>query len=73
MERKGEVVDEEKIIEMWQQLYTREVGPLHQIKFLRIILDEGHLIKNHLTSVSIAVRALTGYHKWILSGTPVPK
>ncbi|KAF7133795.1 hypothetical protein CNMCM5793_005207 [Aspergillus hiratsukae] len=72
LERKGEVVDENKIIEMWEELYTREVGPLHQIKFLRIILDEGHMIKNHLTSVSIAVRALTGHHKWILSGTPVP-
>ncbi|GFF45695.1 DNA repair protein RAD5 [Aspergillus udagawae] len=72
LERKGEVVDENMIIEMWKELYTKEVGPLHQIKFLRIILDEGHSIKNHLASTSIAVRALTGHHKWILSGTPVP-
>ncbi|GAQ09582.1 hypothetical protein ALT_6903 [Aspergillus lentulus] len=72
LERKGEVVDEKKIIEMWKELYTKEVGPLHKIKFLRIILDEGHSIKNHLASTSIAVRALTGHHKWILSGTPVP-
>ncbi|RHZ74032.1 hypothetical protein CDV55_109135 [Aspergillus turcosus] len=72
MKRKGEVLDEKKIVEMWEELYAREVGPLHQIKFLRIILDEGHSIKNHLASTSIAVRALTGHHKWILSGTPVP-
>ncbi|KAF7158292.1 hypothetical protein CNMCM5623_003061 [Aspergillus felis] len=72
LERKGEVVDEKQIIEMWKELYTKEVGPLHKIKFLRIILDEGHSIKNHLASTSIAVRALTGHYKWILSGTPVP-
>ncbi|KAL3410005.1 putative SNF2 family helicase [Aspergillus fumigatus] len=39
------------------------------------VLDQkeiGHAIKNHLASTSIAVRALTGHHKWILSGTPVP-
>jgi hypothetical protein len=43
LERKGEVVDEKKIIEMWKELYTKEVGPLHKIKFLRIILDGKHL------------------------------
>lgn len=91
LKRRGEVLDEKKIVEMWEELYAKEIGPLHQIKFLRIILDgkllkiakfsfvtnclysEGHSIKNHLASTSIAVRALTGHHKWILSGTPVPK
>ncbi|PKX97366.1 putative SNF2 family helicase [Aspergillus novofumigatus IBT 16806] len=72
LKRRGEVLDEKKIVEMWEELYAKEIGPLHQIKFLRIILDEGHFIKNHLASTSIAVRALTGHHKWILSGTPVP-
>ncbi|KAF4169181.1 hypothetical protein CNMCM6936_009178 [Aspergillus lentulus] len=72
LKRRGEVLDEKKIVEMWEELYAKEIGPLHQIKFLRIILDEGHSIKNHLASTSIAVRALTGHHKWILSGTPVP-
>lgn len=50
LERKGEVVDENKIREMWEALYTREVGPLHRIKFLRIILDGKHLkiARSHL-------------------------
>ncbi|KAH1654810.1 hypothetical protein KXX16_000628 [Aspergillus fumigatus] len=73
LNRRGEVLDQKEIVEMWEELYAKEIGPLHQIKFLRIILDEGHAIKNHLASTSIAVRALTGHHKWILSGTPVPK
>ncbi|KAH3148564.1 hypothetical protein KXW80_009629 [Aspergillus fumigatus] len=70
LNRRGEVLDQKEIVEMWEELYAKEIGPLHQIKFLRIILDEGHAIKNHLASTSIAVRALTGHHKWILSGTP---
>lgn len=30
---------------MWEELYAKEIGPLHQIKFLRIILDGKHLKK----------------------------
>ncbi|OJZ84527.1 hypothetical protein ASPFODRAFT_720787 [Aspergillus luchuensis CBS 106.47] len=63
--------DDEKLSAWWDQSFDTEVGPLHKIKFHRIILDEGHTIKNHISSVSIAVRSLTGHYKWILSGTPV--
>ncbi|OJJ37130.1 hypothetical protein ASPWEDRAFT_182027 [Aspergillus wentii DTO 134E9] len=62
---------EKEITELWEQAYEEEVGPLHKIKFLRIILDEGHLIRNISSSTSIAVRALTGKYKWILTGTPL--
>ncbi|KAI2894614.1 hypothetical protein CBS76997_10591 [Aspergillus niger] len=65
------VADNDKLAAWWDQSYEDEIGPLHRIKFHRIILDEGHTIKNHLSSVSIAVRSLTGHFKWILSGTPV--
>jgi SNF2 family DNA or RNA helicase len=34
---------------------------------------EGHLIRNSESQVSIAVRALHGHFKWILSGTPLLK
>ncbi|PLB49011.1 hypothetical protein P170DRAFT_407934 [Aspergillus steynii IBT 23096] len=63
--------NEVKIREWWEEVYEKQAGPLHRIRFLRIILDEGHLIKNHLSQTSIAVRALTGHYKWVLSGTPV--
>ncbi|KAE8354396.1 SNF2 family N-terminal domain-containing protein [Aspergillus coremiiformis] len=67
----GQIVDGEKLREWWKETYEHEAGPLHQIKFRRIILDEAHIIKNHLSQISIAVRALTGHFKWVLSGTPV--
>ncbi|KAL2003529.1 hypothetical protein VTN02DRAFT_3514 [Thermoascus thermophilus] len=62
---------DKQIQEWWEDLYAREAGPLHRIKFRRIILDEGHVIKNPESKVSIAVRALVGRYKWILSGTPL--
>ncbi|RAK99458.1 putative SNF2 family helicase [Aspergillus ibericus CBS 121593] len=63
--------NDDKIQEWWNDFYEERIGPLHQIRFYRVVLDEGHIIKNHLSSVSVAVRALTGRYKWILSGTPV--
>ncbi|KAL4889395.1 SNF2 family N-terminal domain-containing protein [Aspergillus ambiguus] len=66
-----ELADPQKIKNWWTERFENEIGPLHRMKFLRIILDEGHVIKNHLSSVSIAVRALTAKYKWVLTGTPV--
>ncbi|KAJ9300587.1 hypothetical protein DTO271G3_1751 [Paecilomyces variotii] len=66
-----ELTTETEIQEWWEDAYKKHAGPLHQIKFRRIVLDEGHYIKNPESKVSIAVRALIGHYKWILSGTPV--
>ncbi|KAL5338555.1 SNF2 family N-terminal domain-containing protein [Aspergillus crustosus] len=68
---KKEIADEDDLWDQWMKEYDDRVGPLHQINFLRIVLDEAHIIKNRKSSVSLAVRALTGRHKWVLSGTPV--
>ena len=57
--------------EWWKDYYQKNVGPLHRIKFHRIVLDEAHLIKNHTSKTSIAVRALTGNFKWCITGTPI--
>lgn len=37
----------------------------------RIILDEGHNIRNPRTKMAIAVCMLTAERRWILSGTPI--
>ncbi|GAD98173.1 SNF2 family helicase [Paecilomyces variotii No. 5] len=66
-----ELTSESQIQAWWEDTYKKYAGPLHQIKFRRIVLDEGHYIKNPESKVSIAVRALIGHYKWILSGTPV--
>ncbi|KAJ1904458.1 hypothetical protein IWQ60_012442, partial [Tieghemiomyces parasiticus] len=44
-------------------------GPLHQIKYWRIILDESQVIKNRTTKASTAVARLEAKHRWCLSGT----
>jgi DNA repair protein RAD16 len=49
----------------------KEDSPIHSIKFHRVILDEAHSIKSRTTGVAKACFALTGNHKWCLSGTPV--
>ena len=44
---------------------------LHSVKWNRVILDEGHEIRNPKSKVSISVRNLTTDIHWILTGTPV--
>ncbi|XP_074547620.1 helicase-like transcription factor isoform X2 [Halichoeres trimaculatus] len=46
-------------------------SPLHGINWLRIVLDEGHIIRNPDTQTSKAVLDLKGQRRWILSGTPI--
>ncbi|RDW70861.1 putative SNF2 family helicase [Aspergillus mulundensis] len=66
-----ELANEATLREQWAEIFKRDRGPLHQIKFHRIVLDEAHTIKNRKSDVSIAVRGLTGRHKWLVSGTPI--
>lgn len=44
---------------------------LFNVVFFRIILDEGHTIRNRSTRTSKAVIALRSSRKWILTGTPI--
>ncbi|KAI0189319.1 SNF2 family N-terminal domain-containing protein [Xylaria flabelliformis] len=46
-------------------------GPLFQIEFYRVVLDEGDKIKNHRGSTSKACCELKAKLKWVLSGTPL--
>ncbi|KAL4907564.1 SNF2 family N-terminal domain-containing protein [Aspergillus multicolor] len=66
-----ELANEAMLREQWAEIFKDNRGPLHHIKFHRIVLDEAHTIKNRKSDVSIAVRGLTGRHKWLVSGTPI--
>ncbi|RJE26303.1 SNF2 family domain protein [Aspergillus sclerotialis] len=66
-----ELTDALQIQKWWEDEYENGTGPLHKIRFHRIVLDEGHVIKNPDSKVSRAVRALSGRYKWIVSGTPI--
>ncbi|TNY23571.1 SNF2 family N-terminal domain-containing protein [Rhodotorula diobovata] len=44
---------------------------LHSIKWRRVVLDEGHLIKNPKAKMTRACTQLKAERRWILSGTPI--
>lgn len=46
-------------------------SPLHEVSWLRVVLDEGHVIRNPSAQQSKAVLALNTQRRWILSGTPI--
>ncbi|KAH7924627.1 hypothetical protein BV22DRAFT_1129678 [Leucogyrophana mollusca] len=46
---------------------------LFDVKWKRVILDEGHNIRNPRTKMAKAVCKLTAQRRWVLSGTPISK
>ncbi|QQP35234.1 Helicaselike transcription factor putorius [Caligus rogercresseyi] len=38
---------------------------------LRVILDEGHLVRNEKAFVTQSVLALKAERKWVITGTPI--
>ncbi|CAN8102353.1 unnamed protein product [Discula destructiva] len=46
-------------------------GPLFSCSWRRVILDEGHNIRNAKTKLSLAAGELKAESRWVLSGTPL--
>ncbi|XP_028650528.2 helicase-like transcription factor isoform X1 [Erpetoichthys calabaricus] len=46
-------------------------SPLHQVNWLRVVLDEGHVIRNPGAFQTKAVLELKAIRRWILTGTPI--
>lgn len=44
---------------------------LHHVKWDRIVLDEGHEIRNKSSKLNYSIKNLTSSIKWVISGTPV--
>ena len=40
-------------------------------RWLRVVLDEGHMVKNHLSKTHKAAAELDTDRKWLVSGTPI--
>lgn len=61
------------IITSYSLLVSRTAShtPLHNISWDRIVLDEGHEIRNPKSKTHLAVRALAARIRWIVTGTPV--
>lgn len=53
---------------MFHSFPFQSKSPLHGIDWLRIVLDEGHIIRNPNAQTSKAVLDLKAQRRWILSG-----
>ena len=49
----------------------RSRGPLLNTRWLRVVLDEGHNVKNHLSKSHKAALELDVERKWVVTGTPI--
>ena len=50
---------------------VRNLDLLRDVMWDRIVLDEGHFIRNARTQRALSINTLNGVRKWVLSGTPV--
>ena len=46
-------------------------GGLFSLDFFRVILDEGHSIKNRQSKTAKACYEISARHRWVLTGTPI--
>lgn len=53
-----EITDPEDKQVWWMNEWEEKRGPLHRMRFLRVVLDEAQAIKNHTGRTSIACRGL---------------
>ncbi|KZV76703.1 hypothetical protein PENSPDRAFT_646154 [Peniophora sp. CONT] len=49
----------------------KKLGTLFRVAWLRVVVDEAHMIKNKKTRVSRAVTKLVATYRWALTGTPI--
>ena len=50
---------------------TENIMPAVQVSWLRVVLDEGHTIRNASTQQAQAAAAVKAERHWIVSGTPI--
>jgi SNF2 family DNA or RNA helicase len=54
-----------------KQLKNKELTPLHEVNWNRIIFDEAHHLRNKKTALHMSALLLRANIRWLVSGTPV--
>ncbi|NXK07579.1 HLTF factor, partial [Herpetotheres cachinnans] len=70
------VLSEQDIVLTTYNILATDYGirgdsPLHKVKWLRIVLDEGHTIRNPNAQQTKAALNLEAHRRWVLTGTPI--
>ncbi|XP_073057089.1 TATA-binding protein-associated factor BTAF1-like [Primulina eburnea] len=63
--------DKYNVIVTSYDVVRKDIDYLRQVYWNYCILDEGHIIKNSKSKVTVAVKQLKAQHRLILSGTPI--
>ncbi|XP_067663379.1 helicase-like transcription factor [Haliotis asinina] len=72
LERKDVVLTTYGVVRSeFKNYLNQKEAPLFTMSWLRIVLDEGHTIRNPRAQQTKAVIALRAQRKWVLSGTPI--
>ena len=49
----------------------RRCPPPQQVRWLRVVLDEAHAVRNPATQMAKAVASLSAERRWAVTGTPI--
>ncbi|GAA0152941.1 hypothetical protein LIER_11297 [Lithospermum erythrorhizon] len=64
-------IDKYNVIVTSYDVVRKDIDNLREILWNYCILDEGHIIRNARSKVTVAVKLLKSHHRLILSGTPI--
>ncbi|XLR65402.1 hypothetical protein S83_016074, partial [Arachis hypogaea] len=68
---RAELFETFQAYEILYDVVRKDIDYLGQLLWNYCILDEGHIIKNAKSKVTLAIKQLKAQHHLILSGTPI--
>ena len=64
-------IESQSVVVISYETLRSDIEVISKIKWLYIVLDEGHAIRNPTSKLAQAAHRLNGRHRLILSGTPI--